>query len=180
LRLDPEPPVGAAGVRALREASEGGGSASAVTTSDSRLDQLAEQGAPEGDPGADSCPPLRLPGDALAGIAIGFVTGFLGVGGGFLIVPTLAVGLAFTMRTAVGTSLAIITATSALGLAAHLAAGRTVDVPVTVAMALACAAGAVAGAVWSGRLPQQALGRGFAALVVAVAGGLVVSVIAGA
>ena len=140
----------------------------------------AEQGAPDGDPAADSCPPLRLPGDALAGIAIGFVTGFLGVGGGFLIVPTLAVGLAFTMRTAVGTSLAIITATSALGLAAHLAAGRTVDVPVTVTMALACAAGAVAGAVWSGRLPQQALGRGFATLVVAVAGGLVVSVIAGA
>ena len=65
---------------------------------------------------------------ALAGAAVGFVTGFFGVGGGFLIVPTLAVALAFTMRTAVGTSLAIITATSLLGLAAHLAAGRALDV----------------------------------------------------
>jgi uncharacterized protein len=137
-----------------------------------------EQGAPDGDPGADSCPPLRLPRDALAGIAVGFVTGFLGVGGGFLIVPTLAVGLAFTLRTAVGTSLAIITATSALSLAAHLAAGRAVDVPLTTAMALACAAGAVAGAAASGRIPQRALGRGFAALVVAVAGGLLISVVA--
>jgi uncharacterized membrane protein YfcA len=132
------------------------------------------------DPGrdADACPPLRLPRDAMAGVAVGFVTGFLGVGGGFLIVPTLAVGLAFTMRTAVGTSLAIITATSALSLAAHLAAGRVVDVPVTAAMALACVVGAVAGAAASGHVPQRALGRSFAALVVAVAGGLVASALA--
>ena len=71
-----------------------------------------------------ACPPLRLPRDLVAGAAVGFLTGFFGVGGGFLIVPTLAVALAFTMRTAVGTSLAIITATSLLGLAAHLLAGR--------------------------------------------------------
>ena len=134
--------------------------------------------APDEDPGADACPPLRLPRDALAGAAVGFVTGFLGGGGGFLIVPTLAVGLAFTMRTAVGTSLAIITAGSALSLAAHLTAGRTVDVPVTAAMALACMLGAVAGAAGAGHVPQRTLGRGFAALVVAVAGGLVVSALA--
>lgn len=136
----------------------------------------------EPDPGRDfdACPPLRLPRDALAGVAVGFVTGFLGVGGGFLIVPTLAVGLAFTMRTAVGTSLAIITATSALSLIAHLGAGRAVDVPVTLAMALACAAGAIAGAAISGRIPQRALGRAFATLVLAVAGGVLVSAITGA
>jgi uncharacterized protein len=136
----------------------------------------------EPDPGRDydACPPLRLPKDALAGVAVGFVTGFLGVGGGFLIVPTLAVGLAFTMRTAVGTSLAIITATSALSLITHLGAGRAVDVPVTLAMALACAAGAIAGAAVSGRIPQRALGRAFATLVLAVAGGVLVSAITGA
>ena len=138
----------------------------------------AGQEAADQDPGVDACPPLRLPRDALAGAAVGFLTGFLGVGGGFLIVPTLAVGLAFTMRTAVGTSLAIITASSALSLAAHLAAGRTVDVPVTAAMALACMLGAVAGAAAAGHVPQRALGRGFAALVVAAAGGLVVSALA--
>ncbi len=66
-----------------------------------------------------ACPPLRLPRDLVAGAAVGFVTGFFGVGGGFLIVPTLAVALAFTMRTAIGTSLAIITGTSLLGLSAH-------------------------------------------------------------
>jgi uncharacterized membrane protein YfcA len=133
---------------------------------------------PDPGPAADACPPLRLPRDALAGVAVGFVTGFLGIGGGFLIVPTLAVGLAFTMRTAVGTSLAIITATSAVGLAAHLLAGRAIDVPVTAAMALACMAGSLAGARLAGHVPQRTLSRGFAAMVVAVAGGLLVSALA--
>jgi uncharacterized membrane protein YfcA len=123
-----------------------------------------------------ACPPLRLPRDLLAGAAVGLVTGFFGVGGGFLIVPTLAIALAFTMRTAVGTSLTIITATSLLGLGAHLLAGRSIDVEVTAAMAVACVAGAVAGAGLAGRIPQVVLGRGFALLVVAVAAYLLLSV----
>jgi len=123
-----------------------------------------------------TCPPLRLPRDLVAGAAVGLITGFFGVGGGFLIVPTLAVALAFTMRTAVGTSLVIITSTSLLGLGAHLLAGRSLDVDVTAAMTAACVAGAVAGATLAGRVPQRLLGRGFALLVVAVAAYLLVSV----
>ena len=126
--------------------------------------------------GGGACPPLRMPRDLAAGIAVGFLTGFFGVGGGFLIVPTLAVALAFTMRTAVGTSLAIITATSLLGLATHLAAGRDLEVGITLAMASACVVGALGGVAASGRLPQRELGRGFALLVTAVAGYLLVSV----
>ena len=126
--------------------------------------------------GGGACPPLRLPRDLVAGAAVGFVTGFFGVGGGFLIVPTLAIALAFTMRTAVGTSLVIITATSLLGLAAHLLAGRSVEVDVTAALTVACVVGAVAGAGLASRIPQRALGRGFASLVVAVATYLLISV----
>jgi uncharacterized membrane protein YfcA len=126
--------------------------------------------------GGGACPPLRLPRDLVAGAAVGFVTGLLGVGGGFLIVPTLAVALAFTMRTAVGTSLAIITATSVLGLAAHLLAGRSLEVGSTTAMAVACVAGALAGAHASGLIPQRTLGRAFAVFVVGVAGYLLLSV----
>lgn len=123
-----------------------------------------------------SCPPLRLRRDLAAGAAVGFVTGFFGVGGGFLIVPTLSIALAFTMRTAVGTSLTIITATSLLGLAAHLLAGRTIDVGVTATLTTACIAGAIAGAALAVRIPQRTLGRGFALLVVAVAAYLLISV----
>ncbi len=132
---------------------------------------------PEGtwEPGA-TCPPLRLPRDLIAGAAVGFLTGFFGVGGGFLIVPTLAIALAFTMRTAVGTSLAIITATALLGLAVHLIAGRSLDAGVTGTMSAACVAGALAGAVAASHVPQRALGQTFALLVVAVASYLLISV----
>ena len=122
-----------------------------------------------------ACPPLRLPRDLVAGVAIGFLTGFLGVGGGFLIVPTLAIALAFTMRTAVGTSLAIITATSMLGLAVHLLADRSIELDVTGAMTAGCIIGAVAGGAIATRLPQRLIGRGFAMLVTSVAAYLLIS-----
>jgi uncharacterized membrane protein YfcA len=121
------------------------------------------------------CPPLKAARDAGAGLAIGFMTGFFGVGGGFLVVPTLAIALAFSMRPAVATSLAIITVTSLSGLAAHLVADRAIDVPVTAAMAAACAAGAYGGASLAARAPQRRLARGFAVLVTAVAAYLLVS-----
>ena len=126
--------------------------------------------------GGGTCPPLRLPRDLIAGASVGIVTGFFGVGGGFLIVPTLAIALAFTIRTAIGTSLVIITATSLLGLAAHLLAGRSLEVDVTATMTAACVVGAVAGAALATRIPQRTLGRGFALLVIAVAAYLLVSV----
>jgi uncharacterized membrane protein YfcA len=125
---------------------------------------------------AGTCPPLRLPRDLVAGGAVGFVTGFFGVGGGFLVVPMLSIALAFTMRRAVGTAMVIITATSLVGLAAHLIAGRSMDVDVTAALTVACVAGAVAGAALASRVPQRALGRSFAVLVLGVAAWLLTSV----
>ena len=125
--------------------------------------------------GGSACPPLRLPRDLIAGAAVGFLTGFFGVGGGFLIVPTLAIALAFTMRTAVGTSLAIITATAAIGLVVHLLVGRDLDAGVTAAMTAACVMGALTGAMLASRVPQRTLGRGFALLVTVVAAYLLLS-----
>lgn len=122
-----------------------------------------------------ACPALRLGRVAAAGLLVGLLTGFLGVGGGFVIVPTLAVALSFSMRSAIGTSLAIIATTSALGVVVHLAAGRALDADVTVAMGAACVAGALLGARWTARVPQRTLGRAFAGLVVAVAAYLLVS-----
>ncbi len=126
--------------------------------------------------GGGACPPLRLPRDLIAGVLIGFLTGFLGVGGGFLIVPTLAIALAFTMRTAIGTSLAIIAATSLLGLAVHLLAGRSIDLDITLAMTAGCVAGAFAGGALVTDVPQRLIGRAFAILVTAVAVYLLISI----
>ena len=52
---------------------------------------------------------------ALEGAAVGVLTGFVGVGGGFLIVPALLIFGKLPMRTAIGTSLVIITMNSSVG-----------------------------------------------------------------
>lgn len=134
-----------------------------------------EAGGDEGGSAGHQCPALRPSRDITAGLVVGFLTGLFGVGGGFVIVPTLAVALAFSMRSAIGTSLAIITATSMLAVAVHLAAGRSVDPALAAVLAAACVAGALLGARLSARVPQGTLGRAFAVLVVAVAGYLLVS-----
>lgn len=121
------------------------------------------------------CPALDLRRDIAAGLVVGFLTGLFGVGGGFVIVPTLALALAFSMRSAIGTSLAIITATSVLAVVVHLTAGRSLDPGLAAVMAASCAGGALLGARLSVRVPQRTLGRAFAALVVAVAGYLLAS-----
>ena len=55
--------------------------------------------------------------------AVGLLTGFLGVGGGFLVVPALLLALALPMEYAAGTSLVVITITSAVALAVRAGAG---------------------------------------------------------
>lgn len=145
--------------------------AAGATWRNASTDQPADNEATRG----HRCPALRLGRDLAAGALVGFLTGLFGVGGGFIIVPTLAVALSFSMRSAIGTSLAIITTTSLLGLGVHLAAGRNLDVDLAAAMAAACVAGAILGARLSRRVPQRSLGRAFAALVVVVAGYLLVS-----
>ena len=121
------------------------------------------------------CPPLRQARTLATGLLIGAMTGFFGVGGGFLIVPALTVFLALSMRLAIGTSLAIITATSALALTTHLLTGRGLDIPVTAAMTAACVVGALAGTSLAGRVAQRRLGHGFATIVAAVAGYLIIA-----
>lgn len=129
----------------------------------------------DGDDGGGRCPPVCAGRDAVAGGAVGVLTGFFGVGGGFVVVPTLALALGFPVRYAIGTSLVIVSAVSLFGLAAHLAAGSSFDVGVTSAMTAACVAGAFAGARLSTHVPRRALGRAFATLVTAVAAYLLVA-----
>jgi len=56
---------------------------------------------------------------ALSGAAVGFLTGFLGIGGGFLIVPALVLFLHVPMKRAVGTSLLVIALNAAVALVMH-------------------------------------------------------------
>ena len=109
-----------------------------------------------------------LPRTLAGGLVVGFLTGLLGVGGGFLIIPVLVLALGLPMPTAIGTSLVIVAINSAAGFAAH-AGEATLDVPVT----LAFTAAAVVAALFAGRLGARVdtarLRRWFAWLVLAVA-----------
>ena len=78
--------------------------------------------------------------------AVGLLTGFLGVGGGFLVVPALVLALALPMTYAVGTSLVVITLTSAAALAVRAGVGTAPDWGLVAALTAASAAGGIAGA----------------------------------
>lgn len=104
----------------------------------------------------------------LLGLGLGVLTGFFGVGGGFLIVPALTLGLGLPMRLAVGTSLAVIAANSLAGLVGHLGAG-TVEWGLTTLVAAGTIGGALIGSRMAGLVPDRQLRTGFAGLVAAVA-----------
>jgi len=104
-----------------------------------------------------------------AATAVGLLTGFFGVGGGFLVVPALTLVLGLTMPEAIGTSLLVIAISSAAALAARLGQHTAIAWPTlaifTAAAILAASAG---GPLVSGLRPER-LTLAFAALLAAVA-----------
>jgi uncharacterized membrane protein YfcA len=136
------------------------------------------QRAGEGrEPGEGPCPAVRAGPTAAAGLGVGLLTGFFGVGGGFMIIPVLTLWLGAGFRRAVATSLVIITLTGTAALASHLVAGAAPSWDVTVALAGGTAVGALVGASVSQRLPQAVLGRAFAVVVAVVALALLADVV---
>ena len=118
---------------------------------------------------SSDCPTRRYCLTAsVAGVAVGFMTGFFGVGGGFLIVPALAGALRFGMPHAVGTSLAIIALNSASGLFGYLIFGH-VQFGLAIPLVAGGAAGIALGAALAGRVPDKGLRRMFALMLVLLA-----------
>ncbi|MFI6417398.1 sulfite exporter TauE/SafE family protein [Streptomyces sp. NPDC050842] len=102
---------------------------------------------------------------AAQGLAVGAVTGLVGSGGGFLVVPALAVIAGLPMGIAVGTSLLVIAMNSFAGLAGHLS-GVTVDWRLALTVTAAAVAGSLVGGRLAGRVPQDALRTAFGWFVV--------------
>ena len=99
------------------------------------------------------------------GLVVGVLTGLVGVGGGFLIVPALVLLGGLKIHTAVATSLVIIALKSYSGFIKYLdvldAQELTLDWNVLMIVTALGIAGSVAGAKIANRIPQQRLKRGF-------------------
>jgi uncharacterized membrane protein YfcA len=118
------------------------------------------------------CRPLRC---AVVGAAVGILTGFLGVGGGFLIVPALVLFAGLDTKKAVGTSLAIIAANSFSGLFGQLRYAA-VNWLLTGEFTVLALVGMWIGLMLSNRVSEPALRKVFASLLLVVAvtvGGMV-------
>ncbi len=111
---------------------------------------------------------------ALSGVAAGFLSGLLGVGGGFIIVPALLKATLLPMRTIVSTSLAVIALVSAAGAFSAALAGS-----MNWSIALPFAAGAVTAMLvvsrFADRFTGPVLQKNFALLAAAVAAGMIIS-----
>lgn len=108
-----------------------------------------------------------------AGLGVGILTGFLGVGGGFLIVPALVFFGGLSMKKAIGTSLFVIFLNCVAGIVGHL--GQTVfDWQITLGVMTLAVGGAIVGTLLSHRIAADRLQSMFAMLVLGVAAFLMV------
>ena len=139
--------AGVAGVRVLVEASPSGG-------------ERVEQGAARGRA-------LRL---VPLGLVCGVLSGMFGVGGGFIIVPSLVLFANTPMMLAVGTSLMVITLVSASGVVSHLMIGSEVPFLVTALFVVGGVGGLQVGQRIGARLAPGVLQRVFVIVLLGVAG----------
>jgi len=104
---------------------------------------------------------------ALEGAGVGLMTGLIGVGGGFLIVPALVFVANLPMRLAIGTSLLVITLNALSGFAGYLGT-VPIDWQLVLWFTSIAAIGTIAGALISKRVPQKRLKQVFGVLLIGV------------
>jgi uncharacterized membrane protein YfcA len=124
-------------------------------------------------PSADGQGPRRAGLVVADGLAVGALTGFVGVGGGFLIVPALVLLGGLTIQRAIATSLVVIAMKSAAGFWKYLsvlaATGLALDWTVIGVFVAVGGIGSMVGNLIANRLPQAALKRGFSAFLLLMA-----------
>ena len=114
------------------------------------------------------CDDLEYGQIAMHGIAVGILTGIVGVGGGFLIVPALVLLSGLPMKKAVGTSLSIVALKSFAGFAGY-AGSVTIDYPMMATFTAIAIIGSLVGSQLGHRLPADLLKHGFGGFLLLVA-----------
>lgn len=106
---------------------------------------------------------------SLDGILVGVLTGLVGAGGGFLIIPALVLIVKLPMKLAVGTSLGIIALKSTVGFIGDVQAGQTIDWVFLIIFSGLTIIGIFVGMYVSNFLSNQKLKKGFAWFVIVIA-----------
>lgn len=104
--------------------------------------------------------PMGVPFVVMLGIIVGFITGFVGAGGGFIIVPVLIFFLRLNFKKAVGTSLCIIALNSLIGFTGNIG-NQTIDWLFLITVSSICAAGILLGSLVSNKVSAQKLKPAF-------------------
>lgn len=103
----------------------------------------------------------------LEGLGVGILTGFVGVGGGFLIIPALVLFGGIPMKEAIGTSLMIITFNSIAGFVGYLGQVN-LDWNLTIFFAIAASLGTITGAYLTRFIEAKQLQKAFGYFVLAI------------
>ncbi|MET4105178.1 sulfite exporter TauE/SafE family protein [Hymenobacter sp. UYP22] len=106
-------------------------------------------------------PPFNYPLVLGIGLVVGTLTGFVGAGGGFLIIPALVLGARLPMKLAVGTSLVIIALNSLIGFSGDLSAGTPIAWSFLLGFLAFALAGIVAGTYLARFIPGHRLKPAF-------------------
>jgi uncharacterized protein len=104
--------------------------------------------------------PLGLPFIILLGIGVGFITGFVGAGGGFIIVPVLIFFLRLKFKKAIGTSLCIIAINSLVGFTGNIG-HQPINWGFLLSISAACVVGILLGSLLSDKVSSQKLKTSF-------------------
>ncbi len=116
-----------------------------------------------GQPTTDNGQPVfsNYPLILLEGLVVGAITGLVGAGGGFLIIPALVLLARLPMKQAVGTSLLIIAAKSLIGFTGDLKGDEVIDWNFLLLFSLVAIGGIIVGSLLSKRVPNEKLKPAF-------------------
>ncbi len=104
--------------------------------------------------------PMGLPTVILLGILVGFITGFIGAGGGFIIVPVLIFFLRLNFKKAIGTSLCVIAINSLVGFTGNIG-HQEINWILLLSISFACVLGIIIGSFLSDKISSKKLKPAF-------------------
>lgn len=116
----------------------------------------------------------RIIGSILAGSLVGFICGFVGAGGGMMMLLILTSVLGYELKTAVGTSVFIMTFTALTGAVSHFSFGSLPDIPIMIMCIVFTLIFARVAALFANKAKPETLNRATGAVLVILGAAILV------